>query len=143
LKSSWLETKWALFSYSGARTVSQAGRSLGATAEKAVPSLRLYHKKRRSPVGVRSHRRHDWRLRRRGFLPLIRDRECRQPFRLLLPPVPLLADLLKIDLESNSRASARAVRALASARAVSPPATARSPVPFPVTSVLSQAGKKG
>jgi hypothetical protein len=37
--SSWLETKWALFSYSGARTVSQAGRSLGATAEKAVPSL--------------------------------------------------------------------------------------------------------
>ena len=37
--SSWLETKWALFSYSCARTVSQAGRSLGATAEKAVPSL--------------------------------------------------------------------------------------------------------
>jgi hypothetical protein len=33
--------------------------------------------------------------RRRGFLPLIRDRECRQPFRLLLPPVPLLTDLLQ------------------------------------------------
>src|ERR1700732_3779972 len=31
-------------------------------------------------------------LRRRGFLSLIRDRECRQPFRLLLPAVPLLAD---------------------------------------------------
>ena len=30
---------------------------------------------------------------RRGFLPLIHDRECRQPFRLLLPPVPLLTEL--------------------------------------------------
>jgi membrane protein DedA with SNARE-associated domain len=37
-----------------------------------------------------------------------------------------------IDLESNSRASAWAARALASARAVSSPVTARSPVPFPV-----------
>jgi NAD(P)-dependent dehydrogenase (short-subunit alcohol dehydrogenase family) len=30
-----------------------------------------------------------------GFLPLIRDRECRQPFRLLLPAVPLLADVVE------------------------------------------------
>jgi hypothetical protein len=30
-----------------------------------------------------------------GVLPLIRDRECRKPFRLLLPAVPLLADVVE------------------------------------------------
>ena len=41
------------------------------------------------------------RLRLRGcaFLPPIRDRECRQPFRLLLPAVPLLADIVEHRLE--------------------------------------------
>jgi hypothetical protein len=39
------------------------------------------------------------RLRGCGFLPLIRDRECRQPFRLLPPAVPLLADVVEHRFE--------------------------------------------
>jgi hypothetical protein len=38
-------------------------------------------------------------LRRRGFLSLIRDRECRHPFRLLLPAVPLLPDVIEHRFE--------------------------------------------
>ena len=41
------------------------------------------------------------RLRLRGcrFLPLIRDREGREPFRLMLPPVPLLANVVEHRFE--------------------------------------------
>ena len=39
------------------------------------------------------------RLRGRGFLALIRDRECRQPFRLRLPSVPLLTGVVEHRFE--------------------------------------------
>jgi hypothetical protein len=39
------------------------------------------------------------RLRGRGYLALIRDRECRQSFRLLLPPVSLLTGIVEHRFE--------------------------------------------
>jgi hypothetical protein len=53
---------------------------------------------------------------KKDLLPLIRDRECRQLFRSLLPTVPLLADLVEHRSKSDSRASARTAGACASAR---------------------------
>ena len=50
-------------------------------------------------MGVRCHSPPRLRLRGRGFLPLIRDRECRHPFRLLLPAVPLPPDVVEHRFE--------------------------------------------
>ena len=50
-------------------------------------------------MGAWEHSPPRLRLRGRGLLALIRDRECRHPFCLLLPAVPLLPDVLEHRFE--------------------------------------------